>query len=71
MCTPSEAMSPAATYSMTLVEQPHSGWMRKSALGCASRTLRDVGGLDPGVDVALAVPDVNRFPPTRPRVFST
>ena len=22
---------------MTLVEQPHSGWMRKSASGCAAR----------------------------------
>ncbi len=37
MCTPSASTSPAATYSMTDVEQPHSGWMRKSAPGCAAR----------------------------------
>ena len=34
----SASTSPAATYSMTDVEQPHSGWMRKSAPGLASRT---------------------------------
>ena len=33
MCTPSASTSPAATYSMTEVEQPHSGWIRKSAPG--------------------------------------
>ena len=38
MWTPSASTSPAATYSMTEVEQPHSGWMRKSAPGCSSRT---------------------------------
>ncbi len=38
MCTPSASTSPAATYSMTEVEHPHSGWMRKSAPGCSSRT---------------------------------
>ena len=37
-CTPSGSTSPAATYSMTDVEQPHSGWMRKSAPGCSPRT---------------------------------
>ena len=37
MCTPSGATSPAATYSITDVEQPHSGWIRKSAPGCAAR----------------------------------
>ena len=35
-CAPaSAATSPAATYSITLVEQPHSGWIRNSAPGCA------------------------------------
>ena len=35
--TASLSTSPAATYSMTEVEQPHSGWMRKSAPGWAAR----------------------------------
>ena len=38
MCVFSASTSPAATYSMTEVEQPHSGWMRKSAPGFSSRT---------------------------------
>ena len=37
MWTPSASTSPAATYSITDVEQPHSGWIRKSAPGCAAR----------------------------------
>ena len=37
MWTPSGSTSPAATYSITEVEQPHSGWIRKSAPGCAPR----------------------------------
>ena len=58
MCTPSEEMSPEATYSSAWVEQPHSGWIRNSASGCSDAGLGDVLGTDPGVDVALAVPDV-------------
>ncbi len=42
MCTPSGSTSPAATYSMTDVEQPHSGWMRKSAPGCCAARRGDV-----------------------------
>ena len=37
MCTPCADTSPAATYSITLVVQPHSGWMRNSAPGWAAR----------------------------------
>ena len=37
MWTPSLDTSPAATYSMTCVTQPHSGWIRKSASGCSAR----------------------------------
>ena len=37
MWTPSASTSPAATYSITDVEQPHSGWIRKSAPGCDAR----------------------------------
>ncbi len=58
MWTPSEEMSPEATYSSAWVEQPHSGWIRNSASGCSARTCGDVVRADPGVDVALAVPDV-------------
>ena len=58
MWTPSESMSPEATYSIAWVEQPHSGWIRNSASGCSARDLGDVVGADAGVDVALAVPDV-------------
>ena len=47
MWTPSESMSPAATYSMTLVEHPHSGWIRKSAPGWAARTAAMSSGLMP------------------------
>ena len=47
MCTPSASTSPAATYSITLVEQPHSGWIRKSAPGCAARTALMSSGLIP------------------------
>ena len=47
MCTPSASTSPAATYSMTLVEQPHSGWIRKSAPGWAARTALMSSGLMP------------------------
>ena len=47
MCTPSGSTSPAATYSMTDVEQPHSGWIRKSAPGCAARIVADVVGRMP------------------------
>ena len=61
MWTPSGSTSPAATYSMTEVEQPHSGWMRKSAPGCSARIVGDVARADPGVDVALAVPHVHRL----------
>jgi len=32
---------------MTLVEQPHSGWMRKSAPGCCARTLEMSDGRMP------------------------
>ena len=67
MWTPSGSTSPAATYSMTEVEQPHSGWMRKSAPGCAARISVMSLRADAGVDVALAVPHVHR-PPVR---FST
>ena len=59
MWTPSAATSPAATYSMTEVEQPHSGWIRKSAPGCAARMSAMSRGPDAGVDVALAVPHVH------------
>ena len=58
MCTPSASTSPAATYSIAWVEQPHSGWTRNSASGCSARVAGDVVGADPGVDVALAGPDV-------------
>ena len=58
MWTPSGSMSPEATYSIAWVEQPHSGWIRNSASGCSARTVGDVVGADAGVDVALAVPDV-------------
>ncbi len=58
MWTPSEEMSPEATYSSAWVEQPHSGWIRNSASGCSARTVVMSVGPDPGVDVALAVPDV-------------
>ena len=33
MCTPSASTSPAATYSITEVTQPHSGWIRNSEPG--------------------------------------
>ena len=58
MWTPSPEMSPAATYSIAWVEQPHSGWIRNSASGWSARIAFDVVGADPGMDVALAVPDV-------------
>ena len=45
---------------MTCVEQPHSGWMRKSAPGARRASRVDVARADAGVDVALAVPDVHR-----------
>jgi hypothetical protein len=38
ICVLSASTSPAATYSITDVEQPHSGWIRKSAPGFAART---------------------------------
>ena len=47
MWTPSGSTSPAATYSITEVEQPHSGWMRKSAPGWASRISRMSDGRMP------------------------
>ncbi len=34
----SASTSPAATYSITDVEHPHSGWIRNSAPGFSSRT---------------------------------
>ena len=37
MWTPSASTSPAATYSIAWVEQPHSGWIRNSASGCSAR----------------------------------
>ncbi len=37
MWTPSASMSPAATYSIAWVEQPHSGWIRNSASGFSAR----------------------------------
>src|SRR2546423_1228230 len=61
MCTPSEVTSPAATYSMTLVEQPHSGWIRKSAPGWAER----VGSMSAGRGAAggRGAPPPTRVPP--------
>ena len=47
MCTPSGSTSPAATYSITDVEQPHSGWIRKSAPGCEARMSRMSAGRIP------------------------
>ena len=58
MWTPSASTSPEATYSIAWVEQPHSGWIRNSAPGCSARRALDVLGPDAGVNMALAVPDV-------------
>ena len=38
MCVRSGSTSPDATYSMTWVVQPHSGWIMNSASGWAERT---------------------------------
>ena len=67
MWTPSESMSPAATYSITLVEQPHSGWIRKSAPGCAARTAAMSDGLIP----AWTWHSPSQTCIERPSVFST
>ena len=47
MWTPSEPMSPEATYSIACVEQPHSGWIRNSASGWAARWALMSSGLMP------------------------
>ena len=58
----SGSTSPAATYSITWVVQPHSGWIMNSASGVRVADGGDVGGADAGVHVALAVPDVHAPP---------
>ena len=47
MWTPPSAMSPAATYSMHWVAQPHSGWIRNSASGRSARMRLMSSGLIP------------------------
>ena len=67
MCTPSASTSPAATYSMTEVEQPHSGWMRKSAPGCSAR----VRAMSDGRMPAWTWHSPSQTCSARPIVFST
>ena len=66
ICTPSGSMSPADIASSTLVEQPHSGWMRNSASGCSARCSRMFSGIDAGVHVTLAHPHVDVLAPGHP-----
>ena len=65
MWTPSASMSPAATYSITESSSRTRGGSGTRRSGCSARIVGDVVGADAGVDVALAVPDVDAAVPGR------
>ena len=67
MCVFSTSTSPDATYSMTDVEQPHSGWIRKSAPGCCSRTAAMSAGRMPACTWHSPTQTLS----LRPTIFST